>query len=112
MNSPDYDRAALTDFFRAYFHEDWPCEAETSTQVVQAYVNTASQSEVARLRAAIISFVEREQDNAVLEKKLMPELGCYYLPSADGLTARGWLLNVADLLAARSGPHKPSGEDK
>ena len=101
MNSQNYDHAALTNFFSAYFHEDWPCEAETPTEVVQAYLGTASQSDAARLRTAIIGFVEHERDNTALEKKLMPELGCYYLPSADGLTARDWLLSVADLLAAK-----------
>jgi hypothetical protein len=102
MNSQDYDHAALANFFSSYFHEDWPCEAETPTQVVQAYLGTASPSDAARLRAAIIGFLARERDNAALEKKLMPELGCYYLPSADGLSARDWLLSVADLLTTKA----------
>ena len=101
MSSLHDDRSALTNFFSAYFHEDWPCEAETPTEVVRAYLGTASPSDAARLRAAIIGFVEFERDNAAIEKKLMPELGCYYLPSADGLGARDWLLSVADLLATK-----------
>lgn len=96
-----YDRVTLTNFFSAYFHEDWPCEAETPTEVVQSYLRTAKHADVERLRAAIVTFIEQELDNEALEKKLMPELGCYYLPSADGLTARTWLMNIADLLATK-----------
>ena len=101
MSIQNRDDEALRDFFSAYFHEDWPCEADTPADVVSSYVSSAPPSEVERLRGAIIRLVENEQEDAGLEKKLMPELGCYYLPSADGLTAKKWLLEVADLMNAR-----------
>jgi len=96
MNIEDHDE--LTNFFSSYFHEDWRCEAETTEQIVQIYLRTALPAEVARLRAAITAYAENEPDNEALEEKLLSELRCYYLPSADGLMAKDWLMGVADLL--------------
>lgn len=101
MNIENMDRETLLKFFSAYFHEDWPCEAGTPADVVNSYLRSAPRAEVERLRGAIIRLVENEPEDADLEKQLMPELGCYYLPSADGLTAKKWLWEVADLMNAR-----------
>jgi len=99
-----YDIETLKDFFAGYFHEDWNCDAENTTQVVQNWLRdfSFSPARAAEMRAAIIAYVENEPDDEVLEKKLFTELGAYYLPSADGLTARAWLLSVADMLATKT----------
>ena len=97
MNIDDHDD--LTNFFSSYFHEDWMCEAETTTQMVQIYLSTALPAEVAQLREAIMAYAENEPDDEILEKKLFSELGCYYLPNTDGLTAKDWLMSVVGLLS-------------
>lgn len=93
------DEMLLKDFFSTYFHEDWMEEAETTAQVVQNYMQSASPAETARLRAAIIAFMNAESGSSDLEVKLLPRFGCYYLPTADGHTAIGWLGSIAELLA-------------
>jgi len=98
MSAQDYDREALENFFSAYFHEDWPCEAPTPVGVVENYLRSAKATEVARLRSAILRYAEKESDNAALERKLLTELGCYYRPSADGHTAKNWLHDLAALM--------------
>ena len=37
----------------------------------------------------------RSYNDSELEEKLFSELGCYYVPGADGITARAWLQSVA-----------------
>jgi CdiI immunity protein len=48
------DRKILWNFFGAYFHEDWICEAETFAGIVAIYLCDASQEEVLHLRGAIL----------------------------------------------------------
>ena len=94
----------LRHFFGAYFHQDWNLEAEDKTQVVQYYLQLeeVSPEDAARLRADMIAYVENEPDDDVLEEKLCTDLGCYYNTHADGLTAREWMLGIADLLVMKT----------
>ena len=102
MNSY-YHENILQHFFSCYFHQDWDIEAEDKTQVVQNYLQAeASPEDVARLRADMIAYVENEPDDDVLEEKLCTDLGCYYNTHADGLTAREWMLGIADLLVTKT----------
>lgn len=92
------ERIALKQFFSSYFHQDWRYDTQTATEVVNEYKRTASPSDIKRLREAIINYLA-QKDEKTLKINLESELGCYYLPSADGISTRAWLEKVAEILA-------------
>jgi hypothetical protein len=88
----------LQNFFSAYFHEDWPCEAESPEAVVAGYVRTAKPSHLRSLSKAIQEYSREFASDRELEENLFKDLGCYYRPSTQGLSAKAWLENVANQL--------------
>ena len=92
-------RELLFNFFAAYFHEDWLLEAKHPDEVVTEYMSTATASELCALAEAVLDYAKDFRSDKELEKSLFPGLGCYYCPSADGLSARTWLERVAGQLA-------------
>lgn len=89
----------LRQFFSGYFHEDWPLEAASSDQVLAAYLRQRhSPDDLIRLAASIDSYTRATADDEELEQLLLADLGCYYVPAADGLSARAWLGRVATQL--------------
>jgi hypothetical protein len=88
----------LGNFFSAYFHEDWPCEAESPEAVIAGYIRTAEPSDVRSLGKAVRDYSQAFADDKELEEKLFKELGCYYRPSAEGVSVKAWLENVANQL--------------
>jgi hypothetical protein len=97
-----HDQEALHQFFAAYFHEDWPEEFTNPDEAISAYVAEGRrQDELEELATRIASYAGGCSDDKALERSLFADLGCYYVPSADRLTARDWLLHVAHRL--RSG---------
>lgn len=97
MNTRENEQL-LKSFFSGYFHEDWMGDAASAAEVVNLYRLAAKPEEIANLSEAIVLYIERVGSEMELEKKLFSELGCYYRPSADGLSSRGWLTNISDLL--------------
>jgi hypothetical protein len=91
-------REVLFQFFASYFHEDWRYVAANEFAAVSSYLQTAKVEEVVRLRDAIIRFANSIDDDAELGKLLFSKLGCYHSPSANGQSAREWLLYIAELL--------------
>ncbi|WP_187143371.1 contact-dependent growth inhibition system immunity protein [Terriglobus albidus] len=89
----------LRKFFGAYFHEDWLCEADTTEAVVDDFARWKTPEELRTVSNAIRMYSTRYSDGKELERRLFTELRCYYLPSADGLTAKAWLESVADRLS-------------
>jgi hypothetical protein len=95
------ERLMLKDFFAAYFHQDWDCDADTPRQVVDDYLRVGwPKKHLDTLSMAIRRYADSHANDAELEEKLLSELGCYYLPSADGISAREWLQMIADQLAS------------
>lgn len=95
----DFDQ--IKNFFSAYFHQDWPEEAEDPAQVISLYLAERPGAEELRgLAKQIRSLVDSYTDDDELEHALLSELGCYYLPSADKVSARAWLQDVACTLEA------------
>jgi hypothetical protein len=99
-NAMNYEltETLLKNFFSAYFHEDFLREAEDPAAVVRAYARTVGAGEAQALAAAILRYRERLADDQELERRLFAHLGCYYSPSADGLSAGFWLQKVAEQL--------------
>ena len=94
----DEQHLLLRNFFSAYFHEDWPCDAENPEAVVNTYVRSATKADVRSLAEAIQSYSGDHASDDELETRLFSDLGCYYRPSADGLSANAWLRRLTDQL--------------
>ncbi|WUR15024.1 contact-dependent growth inhibition system immunity protein [[Empedobacter] haloabium] len=87
----------LYEFFAGYFHPDWPEESLTATGVVERYLSEFPRDEVREASRELRNLLI----NAPVEddlSRIVNQLGSYYNPQADGLTYRGWLLQVCALL--------------
>lgn len=93
------DFAELKSFFSGYFHEDWEMDASEPDEVVSQFLSSEpGPNEIDRIIDQIGRYLASRKDDAAAEGDLLEVLGCYYLPSADGMSARNWLSHVADLL--------------
>ena len=86
-------------FLSAYFHEDWGEEAQDPARVVSNYLDEGWRAaELLDIAEQIERYVARFADDKALDKSLFEDMGCYYSPSADGKTARAWLLELISSL--------------
>jgi hypothetical protein len=97
MSAP-IEQSSLKEFFAAYFHEDWADDAKNSDEVVADYLGTASAAEARALADKIIELARSGRSDAELEHMLFWQLGCYYMPSGTGQSAKAWLEQLATLL--------------
>ncbi len=88
----------MHNFFSAYFHQDFLYDAGTTDAVVAEYARSATARDVRSVAEAILDYSKRFYSDQELEQALFKELGCYYRPSATGLSARAWLEGVANQL--------------
>lgn len=98
--SASSEDSILKQFFAGYFHEDWPDDAKGSEQVVVDYLRAASGTEVTALADAITDLAHSGRSDAELEDTLFRELGCYYVPSGSGQSAKAWLEQLTTQLRA------------
>ena len=83
-----------------YFHQDWVLEANEPDEVVSRFMeSTKDGDELKAIATQIRSFLASRHSEAVIVQDLLAVLGCYYLPSADGMSASAWLRKVADQLS-------------
>lgn len=88
--------ARLSQFFSGYFHEDWELEAEDPNRIIDIYLSQRTDREhLFRLAADLDALTSSELSDDALSRLLFVELGCYYDPAADGLSARAWLQQVS-----------------
>jgi hypothetical protein len=97
----DVNTHELHQFFAGYFHEDWSLDDKEPEDVIALFVSSVvhEPGKAARLASLIDDYVSRTPEN-MLDQALFRELGCYYLPSASGLSASRWLRSVATQLRA------------
>jgi hypothetical protein len=88
----------LRDFFEAYFHEDWDCDAENPESVVRRFTAAATPGERSVLADAIVKYAAGFASDKELEERLFRELGCYYMPSGAGTSCKVWLEHIAEAL--------------
>jgi hypothetical protein len=94
MSSNDHDSAV--EFFSAYFHEDWALDSASTDEAVALFMNSASNAdELLSVARGIEELINRWPTDEQLERSLVDEFGCYYLPSAQGGSARKWLQGIA-----------------
>ncbi len=84
----------LTQFFSSYFHQDWPLEAETASEVVNNYLNSEPSESIEATSEELSKLLEMPISEPDLETFMLDELGCYYDPNSENKTAREWLESV------------------
>ncbi|MEG4214710.1 contact-dependent growth inhibition system immunity protein [Microcoleus sp. Pol14C6] len=84
----------LTQFFSSYFHQDWPLEADTPSDVVNNYRNGEPPESVEAASQELSQLLEMPIAPADLEVFILDELGCYYDPQSENQTVREWLESV------------------
>ena len=94
----EHELILLKNFFGAYFHEDWSLEAENFDGIVANYANISKSEDLRSLSKTIMEYSNMFTIDSELKKNLFTELGCYYSPSGDGLSAKAWLERVAKQL--------------
>lgn len=91
----------LKNFFSSYFHQDWPEDAKDPMEVISvALAQGWTPEELRVLTEQIRRFIHDHQNDEELEDAVFSELGAYYQPSADKVSARKWLEDVASTLTA------------
>ncbi len=88
----------LTQFFSSYFHQDWPLEAETPSDVVNNYRSSEPPANIEAASQELSKLLEMPIATADLEAFILDELGCYYDPTSDNQTVREWLELVQESL--------------
>ncbi|MEG4440922.1 contact-dependent growth inhibition system immunity protein [Microcoleus sp. AT9_B5] len=84
----------LTQFFSSYFHQDWPLEADTPSDVVNNYRSSEPPAIVEAASQELSKLLEMPIAPADLEAFIEDELGCYYDPQSENQTVREWLESV------------------
>jgi hypothetical protein len=106
----------LCNFMSAYFHQDWTDEADNPDQVIENYLTAEPREYTVGSLEEIRRLLGERRADAELEQYLLVRLGCYYDPTADGVTVSQWLQIIADRLdrALRTAPplDKAAGMDE
>ncbi|MEG4045644.1 contact-dependent growth inhibition system immunity protein [Microcoleus sp. Pol17_C1] len=84
----------LTQFFSSYFHQDWPLEADTPSEVVNNYRSSEPPASVEAASQELSKLLEMPIAPADLQAFILDELGCYYDPQSENQTVREWLESV------------------
>jgi hypothetical protein len=95
----------ITNFLSGYFHEDWEVEAETDADVVALLQRSGIPSLSVVALADELEAVATERESEASDEWLLKAHGCYYQPSADGLSGSDWLRHLAALM--RNSPPPP-----
>ena len=94
-----YDLNELRQFFGAYFHQDWIVVASDPDEVIHLFKNDGfSHNDLINLANNVEIYATSKANDAAAEEGIFSELGCYYIPSVDGVGAKTWLFHVAKLL--------------
>ena len=90
----------LKQFFGAYFHEDWICEADSWMKVIENYKELEPADTISAAADELSKLINQGLSEKKLENHLFRTLGCYYMPSVDDMSTSQWLQEVRALLAA------------
>lgn len=91
----------LRQLFGAYFHQDWDLDAPDANGIIDRFIaDQADKAQLTKLAALVDAYAKSYEDDSELERALVGELWCEYLPGAAGTRARDWLWHVAARLRA------------
>lgn len=84
-----------------YFNQDWQSEFDSAEDVIADFLSEKWTSrELMKLSDEIEGMISQVYDDFLIEHSLLSSHNCYYLPSSDGLSARAWLIALADRFRA------------
>ena len=89
------DKILLAEFFSTYFHEDFLVGVASVDALIARYVDTMPKKHRLRLSKAIQRYASESKTDTDLEDDLYRDLGCYYVPSGEGISAKSWLKKIA-----------------
>ena len=95
-----HSQRGLRQFFDDFFHPAWQEDAPTADEVISSYISEANPGELTRLADQLDTLASAAPDDEALEKSLA-SLGCHFVPSQTGLSARAWLRHVGSRLRKR-----------
>lgn len=98
MSLTEQDRERLSQFFGAYFHQDWDLDGPTWQDVVLVFVKSQSRERALDVLNSIRSWLRSATSDAQIARELQ-EFGCEYNPQPDGITDREWVEQVAKFIA-------------
>ncbi|MCC5810594.1 MAG: hypothetical protein JJU06_09495 [Ectothiorhodospiraceae bacterium] len=89
--------------FGACFHQDWSLEASDWQGVIENFVEDAGQA-CATATADSLRALLLQPSDAALERKVMSDYGCCYMPRPDlgDVGIRGWLRQLCAELDAHA----------
>ena len=100
LNLSDKSKNNLMQFFGAYFHQDCMLEDPSWEAVVDRYINDSDQALIELTASGIDELLEKNTGVAALEKSMVSELGCYYLPARKHLLS--WLSEIKQRLISEN----------
>ncbi len=86
----------LDALFGAWFHQDWPAEAEDWEGVIRLFAADNTPAVVDAAAVELRTLLDETASDSLLEHTLLNELGCCYTPRPDlgGPSVRQWLEQV------------------
>jgi hypothetical protein len=92
----DAEIESLRDFFAAWFNQDWVDEYSEPADVVADFIEVVNDADrLFDLGRNIRAYAVAHPSDAALNDLLLHDLGCYYGPTADKVSARAWMEEVA-----------------
>src|SRR5687767_9269519 len=100
MTSIQDDLSALWLFMGGYLHQDWREEYDSTELAFQDFLRSEPRDAL-RVSDELRTVLDSDLDESAL-RDLLQQLGSFYLPDADGLTTREWLIRLLNLCPERS----------
>ena len=86
---------ALWLFAGAYLHQDWRDDYDSTESAFQDFLRSEPHYAL-QIAPELRTVLESDLDESAL-RDLLRRAGSFYLPEADGLTAREWLTSLMDI---------------
>ena len=93
----------LRQLFGAYFHQDWALDAPDPDGIIDCFIaDHPNKIELSYLAELVDAYAGSHSDDGELERSLITELWCQFLPTSTGVLAHDWLAHVSSRLRAAS----------
>lgn len=94
MLSQDEVDFMYSNFFGAYFNQDWMRESSIPSEIVKNYAEVSGQEGITKTVQILEKLLQEVQDDDELEELVFNQFQCCYDPTPDGKSVREWLTDV------------------